>query len=228
VAYNAQLSGKTLSVTLTDKTAQTATTYEYDSKGIPVGMNVWLLSFQNNGYTAQYQSALKDLLSYHGFSMRISGKTGIRFKTGISAATKSALQSSNGLNGFKLVEYGTLTMAEKNRKSGSPFVLGGAKVASGLSYGTKNGTKMDAVFETVDGRQRFTSVLINLPKTQYKTEFSFRGYIILEKGSTRYTLYGPPVAKSLYTIAQGLLARKDYAVGSAEDQFLRKILADAT
>ncbi|MBS6510503.1 MAG: immune inhibitor A [Clostridiales bacterium] len=226
-AYQAQRSGSTLKVTLSDGRAKTATYYETNASGIPTGMQVWLLSFSGGKYTARRQDALKDLLTYHGFSIRISGDTGIRFKTGISESTKGALCSGAGLDGFHLKEYGTLVMMQENIGKGYAFVLGGDKVASGRSYWTQNGTVNDRVFETVQGRQRFTSVLVRLPAERYKTEFAFRGYIILQKDGQSYTIYGPPMAKSIYSIAQQLIARKDYAVGSPEDQFLRRIIADA-
>ena len=226
-AYQAQRSGSTLKVTLSDGRAKTATYYETNAQGIPTGMQVWLLSFAGGKYTAQRQDALKDLLTYHGFSIRISGDTGIRFKTGISANTKNALLSSGGLNGFHLTEYGTLVMMQENINKGYAFVLGGDKVASGRSYWKQNGAVNDRVFETVQGRQRFTSVLVRLPAERYKTEFAFRGYIILQKDGKSYTIYGPPMAKSIYSIAEQLIARKDYAVGSPEDQFLRRIIAEA-
>ena len=131
------------------------------------------------------------------------------------------------LNGFRLQEYGTLVMMQENINKGYAFVLGGDKVASGRSYWKQNGAVNDRVFETVQGRQRFTSVLVRLPAERYKTEFAFRGYIILQKDGQSYTIYGPPMAKSIYSIAQQLIARHDYAVGSPEDRFLRKIITDA-
>lgn len=226
-AYQAQASGSTLTVTLADGRAEVATYYETNASGIPTGMQVWLLSFANGKYTAQRQDALKDLLTYHGFSIRISGDTGIRFKTGISANTKKLLLSSAGLDGFHLTEYGTLVMMQENINKGYAFVLGGDKVASGRSYWKQNGVVNDRVFETVQGRQRFTSVLVRLPAERYKTQFAFRGYIILQKNGKSYTIYGPPMAKSIYSIAEQLIARKDYAVGSPEDRFLRRLLTDA-
>ncbi|MCI8631936.1 MAG: hypothetical protein HFE64_00400 [Lachnospiraceae bacterium] len=226
-AYQGQISGSTLRVTLSDGRAATATYYETNASGIPTGMQVWLLSFANGKYTAQRQDALKDLLTYHGFSIRISGDTGIRFKTGISANTKKLLLSSAGLDGFHLTEYGTLVMMQENIDKGYAFVLGGDKVASGRSYWKQNGVVNDRVFETVQGRQRFTSVLVRLPAERYKTQFAFRGYISLQKNGKTYTIYGPPMAKSIYSIAEQLIARKDYAVGSPEDRFLRRLITDA-
>ncbi len=108
-----------------------------------------------------------------------------------------------------------------------PFVLGSEKVASGRSFWIENGKTNDYVFETVGGRQRFTSVLVNLPAEKYKVEYAFRGYIILEKNGQTYTLYGPPLARSICYLAERLISRGEYAAGSREDAFLREILAQA-
>ena len=118
-------------------------------------------------------------------------------------------------------------MMQENIDKGYAFVLGGDKVASGRSYWKQNGVVNDRVFETVQGRQRFTSVLVRLPAERYKTQLAFRGYISLQKNGKTYTIYGPPMAKSIYSIAEQLIARKDYAVGSPEDRFLRRLITDA-
>ena len=92
-------------------------------------------------------------------------------------------------------ECGTLVMNNANRGT-YPMIKGGNKVLSGLSYGIdSNGKLQNIVYETVSGRQRFTSVLTGLPAEQYKTEYAFRGYIILEKNGVSYTFYGPPQAR---------------------------------
>lgn len=211
---------------LADGAARTVTWYPTNDSGVPTGMRVWLLQFVRGRYLATEQTALQDLLTYHGFSIRISGNAGIRFKTGISTSAKQALTSAAGLDGYRLVEYGTLVMNQKYANS-YPFVLGSEKVARGRSYWTANGKTNDYVFETVSGRQRFTSVLVDLPADKYKVEYAFRGYIILQKDGQSYTFYGPPLARSICYLAERLISRGEYAVGSREDAFLRKILADA-
>lgn len=135
--------------------------------------------------------------------------------------------ASAGVNGYTLKEYGTLVMNNANRQQ-YPMVKGGAKVQSGMAYGTdENGNFTDVVYETVDGRYRYTSVLVGMPAAQYKTEFAFRGYIILEKSGKTITLYGPPVAKSIYSLAEQLLERGSYEQGSEAYEFLVKLINDA-
>lgn len=58
-------------------------------------------------------------------SIRITGKAGIRFKTGISTDLRAQLLG-NGVNGYHLKEYGTLVMNNANRTS-YPMIKGGEK-----------------------------------------------------------------------------------------------------
>lgn len=206
--------------------AQSAVVYRYNENGAPIGMYVWTLEYRNNAYVATEQPGLTDLLTYHGFSIRITGKAGIRFKTGISTDLRAQLLG-NGVNGYHLKEYGTLVMNNANRTS-YPMIKGGEKVISGLAYGTNaNGTHQDSIYETVSGRYRFTSVLVGLPANQYKVEYAFRGYIILNKDGKDITIYGPVQARSIYALAQQVLDMGTYAQGSEADAFLRKLISDA-
>lgn len=225
--YEGELRNGNLIATAPDGNAKTAVLYKYNEKGVPVGMYVWSLTFNGVGYVATPEPGLEDLLTYHGFSIRITGKSGIRFKTGISAELRGKLTSTVGVNGYQLKEYGTLVMNNANR-SKYPMIKDGEKVAGGLSYGKdSNGTMKDVVFETVDGRLRFTSVLVGLPPEQYKVEYAFRGYAILEKGGVQTILYGPPVAKSIYSLAKQLLDQGTYESGTEASQFLQKLISDA-
>lgn len=226
VAYQGTLNGSIVSVTAADKNALTATVYKYNESGVPTGMYVWSLGYSAGSYLVTPEPELADLLTYHGFSVRITGKSGIRFKTGISAELRNRL-AAGGVNGYRLREYGTLVMNHANRAQ-YPMVKGGAKVQSGMAYGADgSGGFTDVVYETVDGRYRYTSVLVGMPAAQYKTEFAFRGYIILEKNGMTVTLYGPPVARSIYSLAEQLLERGSYEQGSAAYEFLVKLINDA-
>ena len=226
VAYTATPSNGRYYVKAPHTNVKNAVVYQYDGAGVPVGMYVWSLSYGNNAYTAAEQPGLQDLLTYHGFSVRVTGKSGIRFKTGISPDTRASLLGG-GINGYRLKEYGTLVMNNENRAK-YPMIKGGEKVLGGISYGKNpDGSTVDKVFETKDGRYRFTSVLVGLPVNQYKVEYAFRGYAVLEKDGGETIVYGPPVARSIYALAQQLINMGTYPVGSEADLFLRKIISDA-
>lgn len=205
--------------------AESAVVFEYNAKGTPTGMYVWTLGYKNGAYTATAQPELEDLLTYHGFAIRITGKSGIRFMTGISTDVRSRL-IAEGVNGYTLKEYGTLSIKDSVRDK-YPLVKGGKKVMSGVSYGiNRDGVMIDKILKTADGRHHYASVLVGLPATEYKTLFAFGGYIILEKDGVETTIYGPVMAKSIYGVAEQLLARGDYEVGSKTDLFLRQLIAD--
>ena len=225
VAYTPVLKDGKYTVTAPNGNCKTAIIYRYNENKIPVGMYVWELS--NNGmYTATPLPQLENLLSYHGFSIRITGNSGIRFKTGISSTLRAQLIAGN-LSGYTLKEYGTLAMNQANSTL-YPFVKDGQKVLSGRAYGRNaDGSLFDTIFETIDNRYRFTSVLVNLPATEYKTEFAFRGYIILTKNGQDIILYGPPVSKSIYTLAGQAIDAGFYSPDSPADLFLRQLIEDA-
>ena len=224
------LEGKTrngsLIVNAADGSAKTAVLYKYNEAGSPTGMYVWLLSYNGGAYTATAVPELEDLLTYHGFSIRITGKSGIRFKTGISADLRAKLVST-GVSGYVLKEYGTLVMNTANMDK-YPMIKGGEKVAGGVSYGrNSDGTLRDVIFETKEGRYRYTSVLTGLPAEQYKTGYAFRGYAVLEKGGSQIVLYGPARSSSIYELANLLLENQSYQPGTAPYEFLQKLISDA-
>ena len=226
VAYEGEMKDGKLVVHAPDANAKTAVVYQYNDKGVPVNMYVWSLRYNGTFYKTTAEPGLENLLSYHGFSIRITGKSGIRFKTGISAALRSSLTSS-GVNGYTLKEYGTLVMNNANREQYA-MIKGGTKVASGMAYGTdSSGKHQDVIFETVGDRYRYTSVLVGMPPEQYKTEYAFRGYAVLEKDGQQIVIYGPVVAKSIYALANQLMEQGSYAEGSSAYEFLQQLIGDA-
>lgn len=220
--YPAAKSGGSYSVTLPDTKGATAVMYQYNNSGVPVGMSVWRLGYQGTLVTATELKGLRDLISYHGFSIRVQAPAGIRFKSGISEATRRSLLAG-GVDGYRLVEYGTLFMLDANRST-YPFVLNGEKVNSGRAYWSENGRVTDRVFEKAAGRIRFTSVLIGLPPEMYDQQLAFRGYVILSKGGENITVYGPPVSRSVYIVAQQVQNAHEFAYGSAGYQYVQGII----
>lgn len=208
-----------------NKSSTNAVIYKYDSGGVCEGMYVWMLDYSGGAYTVTYESGLEDILSYEGFSIRIKGESGIRFVSGINTDLKSALISS-GVDEYKLSEYGTLVMYNENTGS-YPLVKGGAKTSFGKAYGNSDSGPIDKVFDTVNGRAQFTSVLVGLPVSEYKTEFAFRGYTILKKGDKEAVIYGPIVSRSIYSLAQRILSKHSYEEGSSADTYLKKLVSDA-
>ena len=226
VAYEGTLLEGTVIVTADDKQAKSAVMYQYNESGVPTGMYVWSLGYEQGAYKAVPEPELENLLTYHGFSVRITGKTGIRFKTGINIDLRKRL-ILEGVNGYKLTEYGTLIMTEKNSEI-YPMIKGGEKTLRGVNYGTDDkGVFKNVVYEAVGDRYRFTSVLTGLPVEQYKTNFAFRGYAVLEKNGEQIILYGPKQARSIYTLAEQVLSLGIYGEETDAYGFLHQIINDA-
>lgn len=226
VPYEASLKNGNYVISAPDGSARTAIMYQYNESGVPTGMNVWQLEYDKTSYRVTELPELRDLLTYHGFSIRITGRSGIRFKTGLTVENRQKLLGS-GIQGYTLKEYGTLIMNDANRAS-YPMVLGGQKVSKGVSYGTDNsGQHVDTIYEKVDNRYRYTAVLVGLPVEQYKTEFAFRGYMTLTKDGQDITLYGPIVARSIYNLSRQLLDMGLYPEGSETANFLQQLVSDA-
>lgn len=222
VEYEASNTGGGYTLKLPDSSGRIAVMYCYNANGVPVGMYVWKLSWQGSVCTATALPGLQNLLSYHGFSIRTQGSAGIRFKSGIDADLKQRLISSR-VDGCRLTEYGTLMMTRENREK-YPFVKGGTKVGAGRSYWTENGKVYDKVLETVDGRNRFASVLVNLKPNMYATDLYFRAYAILECDGENYTVYGPPVCRSVYTVAKQVQAKGEFKQGTSGYNFVQGII----
>ena len=213
-------------VKVTNEKASTIVAYRYDSDENPTGMYIWMLSHDENGYHAEEVSGLRDMLSYHGFSVRVSGKSGIRYKSGIKQDMKKLLTGS-GVNGYKLKEYGTLVLSE-GKLQGKELTFSAEGVLKGVSYGKDSGGKqVDMVLEQVDGRDRFAAVLTGLPAETYKSDFTFRSYAILTKNGKEYTVYGPQKSRNIYDLANILLEGGYYSEGSDPYEFLKQLIQEA-
>lgn len=225
VAYSSSSGNNGRVVKLKDDAASTAVVYSYTKDGIPSGMYIWTLNCENKTYTATAQAGIKDLFSYHGFSIRVSGEAGMRVKTGIDVGLKKQL-TGTGVNGYRLKEYGTLRTDQKNLTT-YPLVLGGDGVVEDMAYGQGTSGMVDSVFETVTGRDRFAAVLTGLSEDQYRTVYSFRPYAVLSDGSRDYVIYGPTVAKSLTALASQVQKSGVYEKGTAEYQYLTELIQNA-
>ena len=225
IAYSAVSAQGNFSVDPGSKDFKTAVMYKYDADGVAEGMYVWELSYDGTQYIATPIPEFEDLLSYEGFSIRLTGKTGMRMKTGISIELRKKLIQEN-IAGYTLKEYGTLIMAEEDRKN-YPMIKDGNKVSKGMTYGyTSSGEFKDLVLETVGDRYRFAAVLVGMPSDYYKVKYAFRSYIVLSKNGNDVILYGSPVARTLYRLAEKFIASGAYPEDTSAGQFLRSIITD--
>ena len=228
VDYPIEESNDTLYVTIPE-TGDLFTYYGYkniwasnEHSNYPTSMSVYAIERTPTGSTAREITELRDLLTYAGCSIRISGKQGIRMITALDEATKKAL-TGKGLAGYTLEEYGTVVSWTDALGNGSFLRLEESYAHSNYAY--RKG-KADPVFARKNGIIQYTNVLVleNLTEADYDKDLTLRAYIRLrntETGET-VTLYGGTVTRSIYYVA--MQNADTYKPGTAGYKFVRKII----
>ncbi len=164
----------------------------------PTGMKVWTVALTNGAYTATRHAGLDNLLQYSGCSIRIVGKKGIRMITSVNKDQKKAL-TGKGLEGYTLVEYGTVLGFASKFTAEEPLRLGHPDAKSNYAY--KKGVA-DPVFATSGNLVQYTNVLVGFTNDQCKEDIAMRPYIILQDAQgNQVTLYGGIIYRSIGYIA---------------------------
>lgn len=198
-----------------NKTApKTATIYSYNDSGSPKGMMVYFINADEKGYHVEEMTALENLLGYGGYSMRVTGTNGMRYRASIPT-TKADTLRTTGTNGYKLTEYGIAVMSGNNYDSGLPIVLddsvNGGKVSTSKAFYRVNETSTKtALFAKESGMNYFSAVFVNMPVNRYKTKMFGRAYAIFEKDGVKYYIYNAPYGKDIYTLAGQVLDAKEF------------------
>lgn len=214
IPYTGTLSGSTLTVQLPAATAKLAVMAKKAavSPVYPTGMAVWQLTFSSGAYTAQQVSELSDVLAYKGCSLRILGQVALRARFGVSTSTLAALKTSAGLGGYTLAEMGTLYAA--------------VPAGTALTLDIPNATIQKATSAQASGG--FETFLANAtPVAGLRTAYTLRGYMKLIKNGVTYTLYAPPVTRSVYDVACQALNANEYTTGSDGYRYLQALKAAA-
>ncbi len=200
------------------------TTYTYGGSGhpYPTGMHVYTIERKATGSTATEIPDFRNLLTYAGCSIRISGKQGIRMITSLDEATKKAL-TGKGLNGYTLEEYGTVVSWTENLAGENFLRLGEVYARSNYAY-LKG--RADPVFARKNGVMQYTNVLLlgNLTEADYDKDLTLRAYITLRNSATgeTVTLYGGTVTRSIYYVAKQ--NADTYKPGTTGYKFVHKII----
>lgn len=186
----------------------------------PIGMEVWALKKNADGsYTPAKVEKLKNILQYSGSSIRITGKKGIRMITSIDQNKKKDLTSS-GLDGYKLLEYGTVLAWSSDLAGGKPLILGANYAKSNYAY--KKGVA-DPVFAYDGNLMQYTNVLVGFSLDECKDDIAMRPYMILEgSGGKQMTVYGGIVHRSIGYIAWQ--NRDVFTPGSAAYNYVWEII----
>ena len=228
VDYPIETSNGTLYVTIPE-TGDLFTYYGYkniwasnEHSNYPTSMSVYAIERTPTGSTAREITEFRNLLTYAGCSIRISGKQGIRMITALDEANKKAL-TGKGLAGYTLEEYGTVVSWTDALGNGSFLQLGESYAHSNYAY--RKG-EADPVFARKNGIIQYTNVLVleNLTEADYDKDLTLRAYIRLrntETGET-VTLYGGTVTRSIYYVAQQ--NADTYKPGTAGYKFVYKII----
>ena len=188
-----------------------------DDQAYPTHMDVWLLEQQVEGYVLQPMEQLADILVYRGASIRIRGNKGIRLITGVPEDKKETLIQS-GIDGWKLLEYGTLVAWDTEHPAGE-LLLDKEYSHSAAAY--RRG-KADPIFRSKDGLCEYTNVLVNLTDEKCVPQLAMRPYMKLEREGETLVLYGGTVTRSIGYIASQ--NRNAFAPGTAAYAYLWHII----
>lgn len=208
-------------IPLPEEKGRVVTRYAYgenaDGQAYPAHMQVWLLEQQVEGYVLQPMEQLADILVYRGASIRIRGNKGIRLITGVPEDKKETLIQS-GIDGWKLLEYGTLVAWDTEHPAGE-LLLDKKYSHSAVAY--RHG-KADPIFRSKDGLCEYTNVLVNLTDEKCVPQLAMRPYMKLEREGETLVLYGGTVTRSIGYIASQ--NRNAFAPGTAAYAYLWHII----
>ena len=208
-------------IPLPEEKGRVVTRYAYgenaDGQAYPTHMDVWLLEQQMEGYVLQPMEQLADILVYRGASIRIRGNKGIRLITGVPEDKKETLIQS-GIDGWKLLEYGTLVAWDTEHPAGE-LLLDKEYSHSAAAY--RRG-KADPIFRSKDGLCEYTNVLVNLTDEKCVPQLAMRPYMKLEREGETLVLYGGTVTRSIGYIASQ--NRNAFAPGTAAYAYLWHII----
>ena len=208
-------------IPLPEEKGRVVTRYAYgenaDGQAYPAHMQVWLLEQQVEGYVLQPMEQLADILVYRGASIRIRGNKGIRLITGVPEDKKETLIQS-GIDGWKLLEYGTLVAWDTEHPAGE-LLLDKKYSHSAVAY--RRG-KADPIFRSKDGLCEYTNVLVNLTDEKCVPQLAMRPYMKLEREGETLVLYGGTVTRSIGYIASQ--NRNAFAPGTAAYAYLWHII----
>ena len=181
----------------------------------PTGMQVFRITRQEGGATAEEITEFANLLNYAGCSIRLTGTKGIRMITGIGENARTALTGARGLGGYTLEEYGTVVM----RGVGTPTL----ENSKSHNFAYKKG-KADPIFSRANGMIQYTNVLVGFSLEDCKDTLTLRPYIKLKDMTTgeTVTLYGGCVSRSIGYIAKQ--NENTYQPGTAGYKYVHEII----
>ncbi|MCF0185553.1 MAG: hypothetical protein HUJ98_03580 [Bacteroidaceae bacterium] len=210
-----------------EKLPEVVSIYSYKQSGAPLGMSSYLVSF-DDGYILSEISSLKDVLYYGGYSMKVTGTNGMRYRAGIKNSFKNTLRTT-GVDGYKLKEYGIVAITSKNYET-LPLVLDGEKTSIVKAFYYVSDNKIKDVILSRDSANDmcyFSAFFEKMPVKAYKTPMVTRSYLKVEKAGKIYTIYSAPYSKDMYQLANQVLAANEFKEGTPENKYIKSIINDA-
>ncbi len=225
VEYKADASGSFGTIRLNNGDSKLVTANIYNTAKMsdvhsvyPVGMKTYLLKKENGKYVLKHIAEMDNILQYAGCSIRITGVKGIRMITGVPTAAKSALMSK-GIEGYTLVEYGTL-VAWMNSLNGKSVIYNTSPAKGNYAY--KKGVA-DPVFAKSGNTVQYTNVLVGFTPDQCIPDLAMRPYMVLKAPSGKnVVIYGGTVQRSIGYIAYQ--NRKAFAPGTESYKYIWDII----
>lgn len=182
---------------------------------------VYFVKKNGSGFSVEEQPELKNMLGYVGTAIRLNAELGqgLRVKS-------SLLLSVRNSGTYTILEYGTLA-----KRNDNPNVLQyipedydpAAKIGKGVAF---DGTE-ERIFRYGDAVLEFTTVLINIAPSNYKTDYDFRAYCVIEADGQKHVIYGETVTKNIFGIAQAIKEDVAYynSLSESERAYIDGILA---
>ena len=157
-----------------------------------------------------------------GAGIRVDENTGLRFR---ASTTVSARNTSEN---YTVTEYGFIAArADKLAAENAQLNFDFEKTVSGAAYVKENGiVTLDKVYDMSDNMEEiiFTGVLTNIPEKYYTYEISARPYMKVMTANGIHTVYGDVITRSLYDVANAVLADKNNGLTDEEVQILENIV----
>lgn len=149
---------------------------------------------------------------YSGTDVAAIRKANGNIKQGIRV--KSTIQTrllEDDMNGFRVTEYGTLAI-KTSKLAGVDLVYpmissDTYKAKVGVAYNEADGTNVVYDEDSVLGTVTYTGVLTGISPANYGTEYTVRGYMVLENtDGRRLVLYDTPRVVSVYHVVYQILS----------------------
>ena len=240
-------------VKIVDNETKIVQTFKYynnkaitDSSNYPTGFSVYQITqtkttidgVQTYKATLKHLEGLDNSMKYQGTSIKVvpNETNGIRIKTSIPKTTRANLIEKN-VEGYTLVEYGTMMAWANSVENGMPYLVQGQ---SGVYTACASAIKPKAYSKAENYDQVFSTDASNIIYTNVLTESGsswsgklnnnvvFRSYMILRPvggdATKDIVIYNGPVYRSIYYIAKQYVGTDFYNSGAEVKAYIDKII----